>query len=69
MIESFNISYHDLFYNFVSDELINNIMIKINSKLELNFDYIYSKITDEFYYYLLLLNDTEELGNSLKILL
>jgi len=69
LIESFNISYHDLFYNFVSDELINNIMIKINSKLELNFDYIYSKITDEFYYYLLLLNDTEELGNSLKILL
>ena len=32
LIESFNISYHDLFYNFALDELIFNIMIKINSK-------------------------------------
>ena len=66
MIESFNISYHDLFLNFVLDELIDNIMIKINSKLELNFEYINEKIKDEYYYYLLLLNDSEELGNSTK---
>ena len=66
LIESFNISYHDLFLNFVSDELIDNFMIQLNSKLELNFDYIYEKISDEYLYYLLLLNDTEELGNSSK---
>ena len=66
LIESFNISYHDLFSNFVLDELIDNIMIKINSKLYLNFEYIYEKIRDEYHYYLLLLNDSEDLGNSTK---
>ena len=66
LLESFNISYHDLFLNFVLDELIDNITIKINSKLELNFEYINEKISDEYHYYLLLLNDTEELGNSTK---
>ena len=66
LLESFNISYHDLFLNFVLDELIDNITIKINSKLELNFEYIKEKIRDEYYYYLLLLNDTEEMGNSTK---
>jgi len=66
LIESFNISYYDLFYNFVLDELIYNIMIKINSKLELNFEYINEKIKDEYYYYLLLFNDSEELGNNTK---
>ena len=69
LIESFNISYYDLFYNFVLDELIYNIMIKINSKLELNFEYINEKIKDEYYYYLLLFNDSEELGNNTKTLL
>ena len=67
MIESFNASYYNLFYNFISDELIDNIMIKINTKLELNFEYMYEKINDEYYYYLKLLNDSEELGNSTKI--
>jgi len=66
LIESFNISYHNLIYNFVLDELIDNILIKINAKLDLNFEYIYEKISDEYYYYLLLLNDSEKLGNSTK---
>ena len=66
LIESFNMSYHDLFRNFVLEELIDNIIVKINVKLEFNFEYIHEKINDEYYYYLLLLNNTEELGNSTK---
>ena len=66
LLESFNISYHNLFYNFVLDELIYNIMNKISTKLELYLEFIYEKIYDEYYYYILLLNETEELGNSTK---
>ena len=66
LIESFMLSYNNLLNNFISNELIINITILVNNRLELYIEYIEQKLLDEYYYYLLILDDTEEFGNSTK---
>ena len=69
LIASFNLSYRDFIDNFLLDELIDDIIIPINNRLEIHLDYIIQKIKDEYEYYLLILNTTYELGYSSKIAL
>ena len=65
-IKSFNYSYYYLVNNYLIDELIDDISISIIDKLELNIEYMTIKIKNEFDYYLLILNNTDELGYSSK---
>ena len=69
LIKSFNISYIGFIDNFILDELVDNIIILINNRLEIHLDYIIKKIKDEYEYYVLILNTTEEIGFSSKIAL
>ena len=66
-ISSFNASYFNLFNYFIKNEIISNISILINDKLELQLDFISKKIREEYDYYLLILNNTELIGYSSKI--
>ena len=66
LIFYFNSSYTDLFNNFIINELIDNITIIINNKIHIQIDYILKKTEDEFNYYLLILNNTEEIGENSK---
>ena len=66
LVDSFNKSYSKFVNNFILDEIMNDIIISINNKLELYLDYMFIKIIDEFEYYLLILNTTDELGVSSK---
>ena len=69
LITSFNRSYTDFIDNFILDELIDDIIISINNRLEIHLDYILKKIKDEYEYYLLILNTTDEIGYSSKMTL
>jgi len=66
LINSFNSSYINLINDFIIKDIIDNITFLFNNKFELYFDYINKNIIDEFYYYTLILNDTEEMGYSSK---
>ena len=66
LITAFNESYINFVNNFILDELIYDITISINNRLEIHLDYMIQKIKDEYYYYLLVLNSTDELGYSSK---
>ena len=66
LVASFNDSYYNLFNNFILKELIDNITILINNKYEIYLDYIMNKINDEFEYYLLIINQTDEIGENSK---
>jgi hypothetical protein len=65
-VASFNESYYNLFNNFILKELIDNITILISNKYEIYLDYIMNKINDEFEYYLLIINQTDEIGENSK---
>ena len=69
LITSFNISYINFIENFILDELMDDIIISINNRLEIHLDYMTKKINDEYKYYLLILNTTNELGYSSKMAL
>ena len=66
LIKSFNISYKDFVYNYILNEVTNNVTIFINNKLESYIDYIKQNIKSEYLYYLFLLNYTEQIGISTK---
>ena len=66
LVASFNESYYNLFNNYILKELIDNITILINNKYEIYLDYIMNKINDEFEYYLLIINQTDEIGENSK---
>ena len=66
LIFYFNSCYTDLFNNFIINELFDNITIIINNKIHIQIDYILKKIEDEFNYYLLILNNTEEIRENSK---
>ena len=66
LIYYFNSSYSNLFNNFIINELTDNITIIINNKFQTKIDYILNKIENEFNYYLLILNNTDEIGESSK---
>jgi len=66
LIKSFNISYKDFVYNYILNEVTNNVTIFVNSKLEFYIDYIKQNIKSEYLYYLFLLNYTEQVGISTK---
>ena len=66
LINSFNKSYSDFVNNFILEELLDDIIISINKRLEIHLDYMTQKIKDEYNYYLLILDKTDELGNSSK---
>ena len=66
LVISFNKSYYDLFNNFILKEFTDNITIFINNKYEIYIDYLMNKISDEFNFYLLLINQTDEIGESSK---
>ena len=67
LIASFNSSYINFVNNFIIDDLIDDAIIKINNKLELYISYTIKKIKDEYNYYFLILNNTDELGYSTKM--
>jgi len=67
LISNFNSSYYNLLNNFIVNELVDNLTILINKKIELQLDYILKKIKDEYNYYLLILNKTNTIGISSKI--
>ena len=66
LINSFNSSYFNLINDFILKNIIDNITILFNSKFELYINYIKKNIIDEYYYYILILNNTEEMGYSSK---
>ena len=66
LINSFNYSYIYFINNYVLDEVIDNITILVNNKFNLHLKYLEMKLIDEYYYYILILNDTEEMGDSSK---
>ena len=66
LVYSFNISYNNLFSNFIANELNDNVNIILNNKFEIYFDFIMKKVQNEFYYYLLILNNTDEISNNSK---
>ena len=65
--KSCNSSYSYLIDNYIMDELIDNVTIFINDKLEIFLDYINEKISNEFLYLNFLLNKTGNLGYSTKL--
>jgi len=66
LIFSFNISYIYLFNNFITESSIIDADILMNSKIELYISYISKKMLDEYKYYLLILNNTDEIGFTSK---
>ena len=68
-IKSFNESYSDFIDNFLASEIIDNSTLLINNRIEIYIDYILEKLSNEYYYYLFILNSTEEIGNSSKMAL
>ena len=69
ILTSYNLSYHNLINDFLLDELIHDIINCINNRIEIYLDFMKKKIQDEYNYYLLILNTTDELGESSKIAL
>ena len=67
LIESFNLSLKDIINNFIINELIDQIMLFVNDKIDIYIEFFTSEVKSEYNYYLLLLNNTEELGNSSKM--
>ena len=65
--DSFNNSYYNFSNYFLKQQIANNINISINYKIEVLIDYIIEKIKNEYNYYSLLLNNTDDLGNSSKL--
>ena len=66
LIYYFNSSYSDFFNHYIINELIDNITIIINNKFKMNIDYILEKIENEFNYYLLIINNSDEIGENTK---
>jgi len=65
-IDSFNSSYYNLIHNYILDEIISNINVYGLNKFEMHLEYLTKKLIDEYNYYILILNSTEELGYSSK---
>ena len=59
---NFKKSYINYINNFIVEFLNDNISIFINTKLDLYTKYLIEKISNEFNYYILLFNKTQELG-------
>ena len=66
LVNSFNLSYNNIVNKYIVGEMIDNITIIINNKLELYLNYIYEKISNEYLYYIFILNKTNEIGLSTK---
>ena len=66
LIYYFNSSYSDFFNHYIINELVDNITIIINNKFKMNIDYILEKIENEFNYYLLIINNSDEIGENTK---
>ena len=66
LIKSFNISYREFIDNYIILNIIDNISIYINDKLDIIIEQFKTKIILEYNYYLYILNKTEEIGNSTK---
>ena len=64
--KSFNYSYTNLINNYIIKDILDNVTILINNKFEIYLDYINEKMFNEFLYYIILLNQTDALGNSTK---
>ena len=64
--KSFNYSYTNLINNYIIKDILDNVTISINNKLEIYLDYINEKMSNEYLYYIILLNQTDALGNSTK---
>ena len=67
LIYSFNNSYPNFVNNFLVDDLTDEVTALINNKLELYISYMTDKIENEFNYYSLILENTEEMGYSSKM--
>ena len=66
LIKSFNNSYYNFSNHFLKQQIVNNINVSINYKIEVLTDYIIEKIKKEYNYYTLLLDKTDKLGNTSK---
>jgi len=67
LIESFNLSLKDILNNYIINELIDQIRLFVNDKIDIYIEFFISKVKSQYNYYLLLLNNTEELGYSSKM--
>ena len=69
LIYFFKPSYINYIDNYLIPPLIDNITIYINNNVEIYLYYIINKIKDEYNYYIMILDDIEELGiNSIESL-
>jgi len=72
LIKYFQSSYENYINNYLIYPIVDNITIFVNDYSEIHINYLINKIKDEYYYYLIILNDTKELGvgsiNSLNTL-
>ena len=69
LVNSFKPSYIDYIDNYLISPLIDNITILINNKAEIYLYYLINKIKDEYNYYIIMINNIEELGiNSIESL-
>ena len=62
LIKYFQSSYENYINNYLIYPIVDNITIFVNDYSEIHIDYLINKIKDEYYYYLMILNDTKELG-------
>ena len=62
IIKYFQSSYQNYINNYLIYPIVDNITIFVNDYSEIHIDYLINKIKDEYYYYLMMLNDTKELG-------
>ena len=66
LIKSFNISYNKFINEYIISSINDNITTYITDKLDIILDRFQKKISLELNYYIYLLNNTKEVGNSTK---
>ena len=64
--QAYEISYVKFIDDYISNEITNNITIYINDKLDIFIECLKNKISYEYFYYIFLLNKTEEIGETTK---
>ena len=62
LVNHFKSSYINYIDNYLISPIIDNITLYINNKAEIYLYYLLNKLTDEYNYYIMILNNTEEIG-------
>jgi hypothetical protein len=62
LVNHFKSSYINYIDNYLISPIIDNITLYINNNAEIYLYYLLNKLTDEYNYYIMILNNTEEIG-------